>query len=367
MLRSAGEKYSSRLFSEISSWFKKVNYIYIENVKRNGNFDLDEKTIDELKKISGKNFTPPKPIYQNGVKTILLAKFDAEVYLDDFEIPENKIRNNEVYQKIFKDKKLKDTLGIYVFQKDISSDFDGVFLQKYHAILIGMDNVEEMKKNIVHELTHYNDYITSILQIQKYEKNDLYDNSSSVVHKPNKNKVIDPIQKYEYEFWAWYNSFLYDIKKILKNEHKKHKNLSRIIFNEIFNKNSISQLKELKSTSSYNNEELDNIINILNGKINSTLGKKISDEIEMVRGEVISSGIKNKVLKEIKFYELQLKKIESKDGFEEEIENRIEKLKEYLLVLKRNLSYTYFLKKLIKDLIKDNLLPSNTNFQEYKK
>lgn len=363
MIKISSEKYSKRLFFEIVKWLQKVNNIYIENVKRNGSFDLDNITKEHFSKINDDSFTPPLSFKINGTYLELLARKTFEININDFNVKENKIKNKDVFKKIFEENKLTDTLGVYIFQKNISTNFNGTFFQKYHAIMLGIDTMEEMKKTLVHELTHYQDYIISILNLDKYKENDLYNDTGKIYYLPNKNKVIDPEQKYEYEFWAWYNEFYYEIKKLLFNSHPKHKNLSRIIFNQLFNYNSIEKIKKLKDTGKYNENDLDNIIKIINGKINSNLGKKVTHSISIMKSEIISSKIKKEILKEIKKFENDINNTE--DSFENK--EKIKQLKDYLNELKFKISYTYFLKKLISDLIKDNLIPNNTNFEEYKK
>ena len=123
----------------------------------------------------------------------------------------------------------------------------------------------------------------------------------------------------------------------------------------------------MKKSGKYDERKLDSIIRIIRGKTNSKLGKDIIKSINMMKREVISSDIKKRILKEIKDNENKLENIERQDNDNQNLENNISSLKEYLNELKFTLSYTYFLKKLITDLIKENLLPNNTNFEEYRK
>lgn len=366
MIKKASGKYSKRLFLEISNWLKKVTYIYNDNVKRNGSFDIDDVTIEKFVKIND-GLTPPHILNVNGFPLELLARKTVDVYINDFDIKKDKVKNKDVYDKIFEDEKVNDTLGVYVYQGNITTAFEGTFFQKHHAILIQINSLEEMKKTLIHELTHYHDYIIAILNLDKYKQTGLYNESNKIYYTPNKNKPIDPEQKYEYEFWSWYNSFLYDISKILKNSHPEHKSLSRIIFNQLFNLDVIDKITEMKKSGKYDERKLDSIIRIIRGKTNSKLGKDIIKSINMMKREVISSDIKKRILKEIKDNENKLENIERQDNDNQNLENNISSLKEYLNELKFTLSYTYFLKKLITDLIKENLLPNNTNFEEYRK
>jgi len=366
MFKNASITYSKRLFNEISSWLNKVNNVYTENVRRNGSFELDDITINKFAKIN-ENSQKPFILNANG-SPLILARKTFDVKLEDFGIDESKVKNKEVFKKIFKDNKINDTLGIYIYQHNITITFDGIFFQKYHALMIGINTLEKMKETLIHELTHYNEYIHSILLLNEHRFNDLYNKTDDILYLPNSNKVIDPEQKYEYEFWSWYNTFLYQLKKLLKNNHPEHKNLSRIIFNQLFIGNAIDDIKRMKLTGDYKNNILDYILYIVYGKINSDLGKKVIKSIDSMKRETISSKIRKEILNEIKINESKLKKLEQNGSNDtQELKNNISSLQDYLSELKFKVSYTYFLKKLITDLIKENLLPPNTNFKEYKK
>jgi len=124
----------------------------------------------------------------------------------------------------------------------------------------------------------------------------------------------------------------------------------------------------MKLTGDYKNNILDYILYIVYGKINSDLGKKVIKSIDSMKRETISSKIRKEILNEIKINESKLKKLEQNGSNDtQELKNNISSLQDYLSELKFKVSYTYFLKKLITDLIKENLLPPNTNFKEYKK